>query len=222
MEEENTGAVSREKRTNLICAPRDVSHRPRKFSQCDVVVLEYLAHAQVAILDCSSDRRHPDLLAQIKMSVISDTSVNALSSSGVESQRINNDFTHTPAKAAVKALQEAGLGDVVYLPGEDHFESRIASYWSRTSQLKPWAIAQPRDAQEVSAALKALVDTPGCQLAIRSGGHMAAPGASSIEAGVTIDLGLLNTTVYNAETNVASLGPSARWGDVYAELEKRE
>lgn len=156
------------------------------------------------------------------MSIILDTSVNALSSSGLESQRINNGFTYTPAKAAVKALQGAGLGDVVYLPGEDHFENRVASYWSRTSQLRPWAIVQPRDAQEVSAALGALVATPGCQLAIRSGGHMAAPGASSIEAGVTIDLGLLNSTVYNAERNVASLGPSARWGDVYAELEKRE
>jgi FAD/FMN-containing dehydrogenase len=51
---------------------------------------------------------------------------------------------------------------------------------------------------------------------------MASPGASSIEAGVTIDLGLLNTTAYDAQNNVASLGPSARWGDVYAELEKRK
>lgn len=51
---------------------------------------------------------------------------------------------------------------------------------------------------------------------------MASPGASSIEDGVTIDLGLLNTATYNAKDNLACLGPSARWGDVYAELEKRE
>lgn len=133
----------------------------------------------------------------------------------------SNGPSNTIAGSAVKALRKAGLGDVVYVPGEEHFETRIASYWSRTSQLRPWAIVQPRDAYEVSTALRALVATAGCQIAIRSGGHMASPGASSIEDGVTIDLGRLNTTTYKTENNVASLGPSARWGDVYAELEKR-
>lgn len=135
---------------------------------------------------------------------------------------IRNGFRNTTAKSAVKALREAGLEDVVHLPREDHFENRTASYWSRTSQLRPWAIVQPRDAHEVSTALRALVATPGCQIAVRSGGHMAAPGASSIEDGVTIDLGLLNTATYDAKDNLACLGPSARWGDVYAELERRE
>lgn len=134
---------------------------------------------------------------------------------------LGNGSSNTIAESAVKALREAGLGDIVYMPGEEQFETRIASYWSRTSQLRPWAIVQPRNAREVSTALKALVATRGCQIAIRSGGHMASPGASSIEDGVTIDLSRLNTTTYQAENNVASLGPSARWGDVYAELEKR-
>lgn len=156
------------------------------------------------------------------MSLISDTSDIALHSTDFQSHKTNNGFTLSTAEFALKALREAGLGNVVYLPGEDHFESRVASYWSRTSQLRPWAIVQPRDTHEVSTALRALVGTPGCQFAIRSGGHMASPGASSIEAGVTIDLGLLNTTAYDAQNNVASLGPSARWGDVYAELEKRK
>lgn len=129
---------------------------------------------------------------------------------------------NTRAESAVRALRLSGLGDVVYVPGEEHFESRIASYWSCTSQLRPWAIVQPRDAHEVSTALRVLVATPGCQIAIRSGGHMAAPGASSIEHGVTVDLGRLNSTTYDTGKHVASLGPSARWGDVYTELEKRE
>lgn len=156
------------------------------------------------------------------MSIISDASDIALHNTECLSQKTGNGFTYSTAEVALKALRKAGLGNVVYLPGEDHFESRVASYWSRTSQLRPWAILQPRDAREVSTALRALVDTPGCQLAIRSGGHMASPVASSIEAGVTIDLGLLNTTAYDPKNNVASLGPSARWGDVYAELEKRK
>lgn len=156
------------------------------------------------------------------MSKVSGISIPGPNGNGILSKKSCDSSAYTTAVAAVTALRRAGLGDIVYLPGEDHFESRIASYWSRTSQLRPWAIVQPRNAQQVSAALKALVETPGCQIAIRSGGHMACPGASSIEAGVTIDLGLLNTTAYDAKNNVASLGPSARWGDVYAELEKRK
>lgn len=156
------------------------------------------------------------------MATTTSTTDIALADFAYPSSNFGDGFKNTIADSAVKALQQAGLGEVVYVPGDDHFESRIASYWSRTSQLRPWAIVQPRDAHEVSVALSALVGTSGCQIAIRSGGHMAAPGASSIENGVTIDLGLLNTTTYNAATNVASLGPSARWGDVYADLEKRE
>lgn len=156
------------------------------------------------------------------MATTTSTTDIALSDIAYPSSNFGDGFNNTIAKSAVKALQQSGLGDVVYVPGDDHFESRIASYWSRTSQLRPWAIVQPRDVHEVSVALSALVGIPGCQIAIRSGGHMAAPGASSIENGVTIDLGLLNTINYNAATNVASLGPSARWGDVYTELEKRE
>lgn len=156
------------------------------------------------------------------MAITASTAAVALSDTKDPPKNARSGFSNTTATSAVKALREAGLGDVVHLPGEDHFEARTASYWSRTSQLRPWAIVQPRDAHEVSTALKTLVATPGCQIAIRSGGHMASPGASSIEDGVTIDLGLLNSTTYDAKDNLARLGPSARWGDVYAELEKRE
>lgn len=156
------------------------------------------------------------------MAITVSTTAVALTDNRGPSSNVRNGLSNTTAKSAVKALREAGLGDVLYRPGEQHFETRIESYWSRTSQLRPWAIVQPRDAHEVSTALRALVATPGCQIAIRSGGHMASPGASSIEDGVTIDLGLLNTTTYNAKDNLACLGPSARWGDVYAKLEKRE
>lgn len=164
----------------------------------------------------------PSPSVPITMAIIATTTAVALIDTRDPSENVRNGLSNTTADSAVKALREAGLGDVVHLPGEDHFETRTASYWSRTSQLRPWAIVQPRDAHEVSTALRALVATPGCQIAIRSGGHMAAPGASSIEDGVTIDLGLLNNTTYDAKDNLACLGPSARWGDVYAELEKRE
>jgi FAD/FMN-containing dehydrogenase len=49
---------------------------------------------------------------------------------------------------------------------------------------------------------------------------MAWAGANSIEDGVTIDLGLMTTTTYNPETQVASLQPGPVWTDVYREVEK--
>lgn len=49
---------------------------------------------------------------------------------------------------------------------------------------------------------------------------MAWAGANNIEAGVTIDLGLMTTTTYNPDTKVASLQPGGTWAQVYSELEK--
>lgn len=56
--------------------------------------------------------------------------------------------------------------------------------------------------------------------AVRAGGHMNWAGSNNINDGVTIDLGLLNSTQYDASTQTARLGPGAKWKDVFAELEK--
>ncbi|RYP70385.1 hypothetical protein DL771_005506 [Monosporascus sp. 5C6A] len=124
------------------------------------------------------------------------------------------------AQAAVANLKEAGLGDVLYLPDQPAYNERTKSYWSLTAQLKPWAIVQPRNTEEVSKALTALLNTPDCKIAVRSGGHMAWSGANNIEDGVTIDLGLMTKTTYNPETKIASVQPGGRWTEVYAEVEK--
>ncbi|KUI66484.1 Bifunctional solanapyrone synthase [Cytospora mali] len=125
------------------------------------------------------------------------------------------------AQSAISGLREAGLDAVLYLPGSEPYEARIASYWSLSPQLeRPWAIVQPRTSEEVSTALKVLVGVPGCCFAIRSGGHLSWPGANSIESGITIDMGLMNKTTYNPDTNVASLEPGGRWMDVYTTIEK--
>ncbi|KAH8669010.1 hypothetical protein BX600DRAFT_266336 [Xylariales sp. PMI_506] len=124
--------------------------------------------------------------------------------------------------AAVENLQEAGLGDVLYTPARQplKYNDRIDSYWSLTPRLRPWAIIQPRNVDEVSKAVKALVKTEGCQFAIRSGGHTSIPGSNNITDGITIDLGLMNASVYNPENKIVSLEPGGRWGNVYKYLEK--
>ncbi|KAI6093239.1 FAD-binding domain-containing protein [Hypoxylon rubiginosum] len=125
------------------------------------------------------------------------------------------------AQSAVANLKEAGLEDVLYIPGQQAYDTREGSYWSLTPRLGPWAIVQPRNTEEVSKAVKALVKTDGCKFAVRSGGHMSWNGAgNNIEEGVTIDLGLMAKTTYNPETKLASLQPGGRWTNVYADVEK--
>lgn len=71
------------------------------------------------------------------------------------------------AEKALAALRAVGLSDVLYLPGQESYNTRVASYWSLTAQLRPWAIVQPRNTLEVSKAVKAIVSVPVVQFAVR-------------------------------------------------------
>ncbi|KAI2634996.1 FAD-binding domain-containing protein [Hypomontagnella submonticulosa] len=125
------------------------------------------------------------------------------------------------AQSAIANLKAAGLGDVVYSAGESSYQAREKSYWSLSQRAGPWAIVQPRNTEEVSKAVKALVDTPGLKFAVRSGGHMWAGHSNNITEGITIDLGLLDKTTYNPETKLASLEPGSRWNKTYNEVVKQ-
>lgn len=119
-----------------------------------------------------------------------------------------------------EALTEAGL--TVLYPGDARYEDSVKSYWSKVAQVYPSCIVQPYSATEVATAVIALVKankTQPCQFAVRSGGHTTWAGAANIEEGVTIDLGMMNSTTYHAETNTATVLPGARWGSVYEVLD---
>ncbi|KAH8168505.1 FAD binding domain-containing protein [Sarocladium implicatum] len=120
---------------------------------------------------------------------------------------------------AIKAIQDAGLSDILVTPSSDLYASRIDSYWSLTAKLQPWALILPRTSAEVAATVRALVSVPGLQFAIRSGGHMQNAGSNNISDGVTIDLGHLNSVTYHEDSKIASLQPGARWKEVYGVLE---
>lgn len=60
-----------------------------------------------------------------------------------------------------------GLGESMRLPGSDLYEARIKSYYSLSSQLRPWAIVQPRSTVEVSMVMKVLSAVPECNFAVR-------------------------------------------------------
>ncbi|GJC89111.1 hypothetical protein ColLi_11949 [Colletotrichum liriopes] len=127
----------------------------------------------------------------------------------------------TTAGLAVRSLKAVALDDVLYTPDQGPFGKRKASYRSLTAKLKPWAIVQPRNAEEVSKAVKALLAVPGCKSAVRRGGHMAWLGANNIQDGVTIGLVLMAKPKYSPIMELARLLPGGTWTDVHYEVERR-
>lgn len=82
----------------------------------------------------------------------------------------------------------------------------------------------------MSSAIHVLVSRAQV-FAVRSGGHGTSLGASNVEGGITLDLGLLDWTriVVNSQHDshegencdaLVDIGPGARWRDVYAALDK--
>lgn len=136
------------------------------------------------------------------------------------------------------AQVESLTGKVVY-PDNNTYDDRLDSYWSKSAALAPWCMALPLTAEDVSSVVKTLKENQ-CPFGIRSGGHSQFAGSSSVDEGVTIDLGTfrahymtpiyndhrilmittgyLNATSYDTDTKLASVEPGAKWRDVYDAL----
>jgi FAD/FMN-containing dehydrogenase len=102
------------------------------------------------------------------------------------------------------------------------YQERIVSYWSLSSQLHPHCFVQPTSTNDVVKIVNTLVKHPACtetEFAVRAGGHMPWASSNNIDNGITIDLGLMNSTMLNKTSLIASLQPGARWGSVYGTLE---
>ncbi|ROW10352.1 hypothetical protein VMCG_01988 [Cytospora schulzeri] len=121
-------------------------------------------------------------------------------------------------------------GAEVLRPCDPGYTLRQDSYFSTTAtELHPSYIVRPHCASEVSRTIQILV-SGGHVFALRSGGHGTSLGASNIEGGITLDLGLLDWTavVENSQgadeggesAALVDIGPGARWRDVYAALDK--
>lgn len=123
------------------------------------------------------------------------------------------------SKQAVNALVDRGLGKLICPAESPLYQERVASYWSLTAQKKPFCFLHPRNTDDVVRIIKTLKDHPDCHFAIRSGGHVAW-GASNIDKGLCIDLGMhMHSLAVDKEQGVVSIGPGARWSDVYKQLE---
>jgi FAD binding domain-containing protein len=115
------------------------------------------------------------------------------------------------------AIENVLPGRVVYPDAPAYNLSN--SYWSsRQSDLKPSCFVLPTSAEDVSKALKILTSR-GSLFTVKSGGHTTFPGGSSIQNGVTIDLGALDNIVVSQDRTMASIGPGLRWIDVSRALD---
>ena len=117
------------------------------------------------------------------------------------------------------ALSKAGLGDRLLFPNDEGYAEREASYWAPNAAIGPSCILHAESTEDVSRGIRALASS-GSDFAVRSGGHNQWAGGSNVEDGVTIDLGGMKDVTYDAETNVASIPPGPRWGDVFAYLDQ--
>ena len=86
---------------------------------------------------------------------------------------------------------------------------------SQTTRLQPQCIIAPGSSSSVSDALK-LLDTKGAKFSVRSGGHNANSGFSSIDStGVLLDLSRLKQLSISQDLSDVQVGPGNSWGDVY-------
>jgi hypothetical protein len=118
----------------------------------------------------------------------------------------------------------------------DSFEKSMNGYWAQQAcEVAPACVVRPRNAQEVSEAIKILkteyderskergtpMDKDKGLFAIRSGGHSPVAGASSTKGGVLVDLSLLNQVTPASDGKRVDIGAGCKWIHVYKALEER-
>ncbi|KAH6605697.1 oxidoreductase [Trichoderma cornu-damae] len=125
----------------------------------------------------------------------------------------------------VQALVSMLGHEKVFHPGTDGYTSCHSSYFSQQeAQLRPAVVISPTCVEDVTLAVRHLSsaedqDGKPVRFAIRSGGHAVDAGAANIDGGVTIDLGRLNTIDVSEDRTTVSIGPGAKWGEVYGKLD---
>ncbi|KAF7895787.1 uncharacterized protein EAF01_009749 [Botrytis porri] len=132
----------------------------------------------------------------------------------------------TNANICCKALQLA-LGSKVSYPNTSAYSTFLNNFYSQQeSQLSPGCIVSPTSTTDVSISVGILSIlgklanwSPSCQFAIKSGGHAPGVSQANINQGVTINLSPLNFIDVSTDQSVVSVGPAARWGEVYLKLD---
>lgn len=120
-----------------------------------------------------------------------------------------------------RVAEAVGASKVVY-PNDEAYRRSIASYWGpRPREVQPGCVVLAQSSQDVATAIATVTNSRTragfCLFAVRSGGHNPWPDHANIGGGqgVTIDLTAMNSVSLSQNGTIASVGPGARWGDVY-------
>src|SRR3954452_12954418 len=113
----------------------------------------------------------------------------------------------------IAALRGAVRGRV-FVPGVSGYNAARVVFNRRWDGVRPPAVVQVRDSADVRAVVR-WAERYGMPLVARSGGH-GYNGDSTSATAVVVDLRHRHEVRYR--DGVATLGPAARLGDVYAKL----
>lgn len=139
-------------------------------------------------------------------------------------RRLTHEYNRQIQSLLSTLLSTLGPEKVFY-PGSDGYTSSNASYYAQQqSQLRPIAVISPTCAEDVAETIRLLAnaenqDGSPVRLAIRSGGHAVNAGAANVNGGVTIDLSRLSSIEVSEDQKTVSVGPGAKWGQVYDKLD---
>ncbi|KAJ5335135.1 hypothetical protein N7452_007538 [Penicillium brevicompactum] len=100
----------------------------------------------------------------------------------------------------------------IFLPGYVGYEDRIKR-WSASCNKRAAVIVCPRNAFEVSTALRYATTHQIFPLAVRGGGHSTS-GDSSSDGGMAIDLRQINSTTVDPKKRTITFGGGCKWQDV--------
>ena len=109
--------------------------------------------------------------------------------------------------------------DQVSLKNTTLYADQQLGYWSvQQRDVSPACFVQPTCADEVSTIIQ-IARLTKCPFAIKSGGHAAFAGSSSVEGGITILLNRMTEIIISDDKKVTRIGPGNRWIDVYETLQ---
>ena len=110
-------------------------------------------------------------------------------------------------------------GSAVLTEGSAAYDGFTHGYWSvQQASVDPYCIFKPASSLDVSVAVL-IARLSQCPFAVKSGGHAAFAGASSIDGGVTIALERIDDITIAKDKKTVAIGPGNLWYDVYTTMQ---